>query len=68
MDVRLGVMHVHNSAECYCPSSNERHMLLAMLQPRQGPRGVVVIDNLVYIVDGIDYDEDGENGELFWEN
>ena len=57
MEVRLGVMHVHNSAECFYPASNEWHRLPTMLQPRHRPRGVVVIDSLVYIVDGIDYDD-----------
>ena len=61
------VARVLNSVECYSPSPDEWQLLPPMLQPRMNPRGVVVIGTCLFIVDGVDYDCVGENGELEWD-
>ena len=61
------VMRVLNSVECYSPSSDEWQLLPPMLQPRMNPRGVLVIGRCLYIVDGVDYGFDGEDGELVFD-
>ena len=57
--------YVLNSVECYCPRSDEWQMCPPMLHPRTVPRGVAVIDQFLYVVDGLDY-WDGEEGEIEW--
>ena len=54
---------VLNTVECYCPLLNEWHYLPPMLERRKEPRGVVAINNEIYIVDGIDHDPDSEDDE-----
>ena len=61
-----GVMRVLRSVECYSPTSAQWQSLPSMSQPRKDPRGVMVIGGCLYIVDGVDYDRDGEDGELEW--
>ena len=58
------VMRVLNSVGCCCPSSDEWQLLPPMLQPRMSPRGYVAIGRCLYIVDGVDYNRDGEERQL----
>ena len=53
-------LRVSNSVQCYCPLSDEWHIMPPMLRHRKDARGVVAIGKKIYIVDGIDYDLNSE--------
>ena len=59
------VKHVLASVESYCPQDNVWYTAPSMIHPRMRPRGVAIISEEIYVIDGADY-WDNDADEILW--